>query len=61
MSPILKIRGNDEKKEREFTLRCNLMLSVDERIYKMLEVSKRIQIIAKKYAARKTYRIIQRS
>ena len=61
MSPILKIKGHNEAKERDFELRHQLSLTPEQRISMMLEVSKRILIMAHKYATRKTYRIIQRS
>lgn len=60
MSPMLKIKGHDEKKEMDFDLRYQLSLTVEQRIHGMLDLSKNLQILAKKYATRKTYRIIQR-
>lgn len=61
MSPVLKLKKHDEKKEREFTLRCHLEYTPEQRIHMMLELSKRGFVMAGKYAAKKTYRIIQRS
>ena len=60
MSPLLKIKGHNEAKERDFELNYQLSLTPEQRIHMMLEVSKRYLIMAKKYAARKTLRIIQR-
>jgi hypothetical protein len=60
MSPMLKIKGHNEKKERDFELNYQLSLTAEQRIENMLEISKRILIMARKYATRKTYRIIQR-
>lgn len=60
MSPILKIKGHNEAKERDFELNYQLSLTPEQRISIMLELSKQILIMARKYATRKTYRIIQR-
>ncbi len=61
MSPMLKLDKDDEEKERDFDLRFRLSCTPDQRIRMMLDVSKLSFTLAKQYATRKTYRIIQRS
>lgn len=61
MAALLKIEGHDEERERDFELRCELEYTPEQRVHRMLVISRRVLIMAKKYATRKTYRIIQRT
>jgi hypothetical protein len=58
---ILKLDKDDPEKELDFDVRCALERPVAMRISVMLEVSRRMLVLARKYADRRAYKIIQRS
>lgn len=58
---ILKLDKDDPAKELDFDVRCALERPLAMRIHVMLEVSRRMLMLARKYADRRSYKIIQRS
>ena len=58
--PILKLDHDDPQKELEFDVQCELEVRQEDRITKMLELSKRILKLAKQYENRRPYQVIKR-
>lgn len=58
--PMLKLDKHDPQKELEFEVRCALMMTLADRIHKMLLHSQAMLKLAKQYATRRPYQIIKR-
>ena len=61
MSPILKLKKHDEKKEIQFELRFLLGLSTKERFNMMINKSREARKLLGKNGYRKTTQIIKRT
>lgn len=58
--PMLKLAKHDPKKELEFEVSCALAYSPDQRIHKLIILTKEMLKLAGKYEDRKTSQIIKR-
>jgi len=61
MSPVLKIKGHDEAKERDFELRHQMTLTTQERFEAMILFSIELIKLARRHGYRKTPKIIKRT
>ena len=60
MSPVLKLREHDEKKEILFELKYQLSLTTRQRFEMMMKKSKEIKDLLEKSGHRKPFEIIKR-
>ncbi len=60
MQKMLSLDKDDPQKELEFEVKCNLEIKQGDRIHKMLDLTKSMLRLAKKYEDRKSYQIIKR-
>lgn len=58
--PVLKLEKDDPQKELEFEVRCALKVKPEDRIHKLLLLSKRMLRLAHRYEDRRPYQIIKR-
>ena len=61
MSPVLKIKGHDEEKERDFELKHQITLTTQERFEAMILFSIELIKLARRHGYRKTPKIIKRT
>ena len=61
MSPMLKIKGHNEKKEMDFELRHQMTLTTQERFDAMLSLSMELIKLAIKHGYSKTPKIVKRT
>ena len=61
MSPVLKLREHDEKKEILFELKYQLSLTTRQRFEMMMRKSKEIKDLLEKSGHRKPFEIIKRT
>ncbi len=61
MSPILKLKRHDEKKEIQFELRYLLSLSTKERFNMMINKSREVRKLLGENGYRRTTQIIKRT
>ncbi|MDO8527843.1 MAG: hypothetical protein Q7T03_09175 [Deltaproteobacteria bacterium] len=58
--PILKLDKDDPQKELEFEVKCGLAIRPEDRIHKLLEHTKAMLRLAKRYEDRRPSQIIKR-
>ena len=61
MSPVFKVKGHDEEKERDFELRHQMTLTTQERFEAMISFSIELIKMARRHGYRKAPQIIKRT